>query len=210
MLFPSAELWSFGGVLLALLLIYILIETHYIFAFKLMSKTEVYEGKKEKVQKIQKYFFKFLHWLYPLSFIIISILIFLYLKAGNSLELLIINSWQSIPEGFWLHALLVLVRIVLLIIVMRYILKRIYRFLDKEKVKTLAKNRYTIENVKLFYLRLHNSIKFSIVLGVMYRIVHFFPFLEEVSYVFLFALIAFISIASVITLKEFLKMKIGE
>ncbi len=111
-----------------------------------------------------------------------------------------------IPEGFWVSLLWTLIRIAILIIVMRYLLKYIYQWLDGQQEKTLAKKRYTINNVEMVYLRLHNTIKFTVVLGVIYRIVHFFPFLEEVSYVFLFALILFFISASFITIRELVTM----
>jgi len=89
---------------------------------------------------------------------------------------------------------------------MRYLLKYIYKWLDRQQEKTLAKKRYNVYNVEMVYLRLHNTIKFTVVLGVIYRIIHFFPFLEEVSYVFLFALILFFISASFITIRELLTM----
>lgn len=207
---PLEEYLIFTGLLLAVWGIYILLKLHYVFAFALVKNTSISDDKKQKIEKIKVYVFAFLKVLFFVSLIAMFAFGSMTLMEGESLKAFVIQSWQSIPEGFWLNMLWTLLRIAILIMLMRYILRRIYRLLDKQEAKTLAKNRYTIHHVKLFYLRLHNSIKFSIVLGVMYRIVHFFPFLEEVSLVFLVALIAFVSIASVITFKEFLKMRIGK
>ena len=128
------------------------------------------------------------------------------LYEGDSLKAFVLTSWSMIPEGFWISLLWTLIRIAVLITIMRYLLKYIYKWLDRQQEKTLAKKRYTMHNVKMVYLRLHNTIKFTVVLGVIYRIVHFFPFLEEVSYVFLIALILFFVSASFITLRELLTM----
>ncbi len=129
------------------------------------------------------------------------------LMDGMSLKALVIDLWQKIPEGFWSSLLWTLIRIAVLIVVVRYILKKIYVFLDKQQEKTIAKKRYNTENVELVYLRIHNTIKYTFVLGVIYRIVHFFPFLVEVSYVFLVALILFFISALGITLKEVTLMR---
>jgi len=89
-----------------------------------------------------------------------------------------------------------------LIVLMRYVLKMIYHFLDKQETKSIQKKRYNTKHINRVYLRIHNSIKYTVVLAVVYRIIHFFPFLAEVSHVFLIALILFVCIALTITLKE--------
>ncbi|MEY3091044.1 MAG: hypothetical protein RL113_1360, partial [Pseudomonadota bacterium] len=46
--------------------------------------------------------------------------------------------------------------------------------------------------VEEMYQDLHNGIKYTVVLGVVYRIVHFFPFLAQVSHIFLIALVGYV------------------
>jgi hypothetical protein len=186
--------------------LYILLKLHYIFAFGLVKNTSISDDKKQKIEKIKIYIFAFLKILLVFGLLFMFTFSSITLMNGESLKALVIDLWQSIPEGFWLSMLWTLFRIAVLIIMMRFVLKTIYKFLDKQEEKTIAKNRYNSMNVKLLYQRLDNSIKFSIVLGVMYRIVHFFPFLEEVSYVFLFALVFFVIVSFVIVLKELVMM----
>ena len=129
------------------------------------------------------------------------------LMDGMSLKTLVVDLWQKIPEGFWSSLLWTLIRIAVLIVVVRFILKKIYAFLAIQEEKAITKKRYNTENVELVYLRIHNTIKYTFVLGVIYRIVHFFPFLVEVSVVFLVALILFFIVALGITLKEVFLMR---
>ncbi|MDQ7083605.1 MAG: hypothetical protein Q9M36_01150 [Sulfurovum sp.] len=185
---------------------YILLKLHYIFAFGLVQKTSLSQEKKQKIEKIKYYVFIFLKLLFLLGFLAMLGFGTSVLLDGESLKGLVITLWHTIPEGFWLLALWTIIRIALLIIVMRYILGILYKQLDKREAKVIRKNRYNSASVHLVYLRLHNSIKFTIVLGVMYRIVHFFPFLEEVSYVFLLALLLFIVVALFVILRETLRM----
>ena len=198
-------------IVLALLLLgvvgsYILLKLHYIFAFGLVKNTSISEEKKEKIEKIKKYVFTLLKVMLFIGFAAMLYFGVMTLYEGHSLKALVIGYWEMIPEGFWVSLLWVLFRIALLIILMRIVLKYIYKFLDKHQEKVLAKKRYNSKNVELVYLRLHNTIKFTFVLGVVYRIVHFFPFLEEVSYLFLFALILFFITASLITIREWIIM----
>jgi hypothetical protein len=203
---PLEEYLVFASLLLAVWGLYILLKLHYIFAFGLVKNTSISEEKKQKIEKIKIYLFAFLKVLFLLGLIAMFVFSSITLINGESLKSLVIDLWQSIPEGFWLSMLWTLFRIAVLIIIMRFVLKTIYKFLDKQEANTIKKDIYKKENINLFYLRLHNSIKFSIVLGVMYRIVHFFPFLEEVSYVFLFALVFFVMLSFVIVLKELVMM----
>lgn len=126
---------------------------------------------------------------------------------GGSLKTFVIDVWQMIPEGFWESLFWTLLRIAILIVVVRFLLKMMYRFLDKEEKKVIAKKRYNIQNIQRFYLRVHDTVKYTVVLGVIYRIMHFFPFLEEVSYLFLMLLILFFIVSLGITFKEFYRMK---
>ena len=204
---PFEELIVFTLLLLGVVGIYYALKLHYVFAFGLVKNTAISEKKKQKIEKIKTYVFIFLKVLLVLGFV--SMLLFgtVVLLDGMSLKTLVTDLWQKIPEGFWLSLLWTLVRIAVLIVVVRYILKIIYTFLDKQQEKTIAKKRYNTQNVESVYLRIHNTIKYTFVLGVVYRIVHFFPFLEEVSYVFLVALILFFISALGITLKEVFLMR---
>ena len=203
---PLSEVFVFALLLLGVWGAYVLLKIHYIFAFGLVQKTDISLEKKQKIEKIKKYIFAFLKVLLLVGLVAVSIFGFETLSTGGSLQEVVIETWGKIPEGFWFSLLWTLLRIALLIVLMKYLLKIIYRFLDKEQEKILLKKRYNSDNVKMVYLRVHNAIKFTVVLGVVYRIIHFFPFLEEVSDVFLFALLSFVSIASLITLRETILM----
>jgi hypothetical protein len=206
MLPPLEELFVLSLLLLGVVGIYILLKLHYIFAFGLVKNTSISPEKKQKIEMIKKYIFVFLKVLLIVG--LVSMLLFgtMTLYEGDSLKAFVLKSWGMIPEGFLVSLLWTLIRIAILITVMRYLLKYIYKWLDRQQEKTLAKKRYTVYNVEMVYLRLHNTIKFTVVLGVIYRIVHIFPFLEEVSYVFLFALILFFISASFITIRELILM----
>lgn len=204
---PFEELIVFTLLLLGVVGIYYALKLHYVFAFGLVKNTAISEKKKQKIEKIKTYVFIFLKVLLVLGFVGMLLFGTMVLMDGMSLKTLVIDLWQMIPEGFWLSLLWTLVRIAVLIIVVRYILKIIYDFLDKQQEKTIAKKRYNTQNVERVYLRIHNTIKYTFVLGVIYRIVHFFPFLVEVSYVFLGALILFFISALGITLREVFLMR---
>ena len=206
MLPPIEELVVFALLLLGVVGIYTLLKLHYIFAFGLVKNTSISLEKKQKIEKIKKYIFVFLKVLLVVGLVGMVTFGSMTLYEGDSLKAFVLESWELIPEGFWVSLLWTLIRIAVLITVMRYLLKYIYKWLDGQQEKTLAKKRYNVYNVEMVYLRLHNTIKFTVVLGVIYRIIHFFPFLEEVSYVFLFALILFFISASFITIRELLTM----
>jgi hypothetical protein len=203
---PFEEYIVFALLLLGVLGIYYALKLHYVFAFGLVKNTSISETNKQKIEKIKTYVFVFLKVLLILGLLAVSVFATVVLMDGMSLKLLVMELWQKIPKGFWLHMLWVLVRIAILIVLMRYILKAVFRFLDKQQEKVIAKKRYNAENVKLVYLRIHNTIKYTFVLGIVYRIIHFFPFLAEVSYVFLVALILFFIVACTITIKELIMM----
>ena len=200
------ELFILALLLLGVVGIYVLLKLHYVFAFGLVKNTSISQEKKQKIEKIKKYIFVFLKVLLVVGLVGMFTFGSMILYEGDSLKAFVLESWEMIPEGFWVSLLWTLIRIAVLITVMRYLLKYIYKWLDGQQEKTLAKKRYNVYNVEMVYLRLHNTIKFTVVLGVIYRIVHFFPFLEEVSYVFLFALILFLISASFITIRELLTM----
>ena len=196
------ELVVFTLLLLGVISIYYALRLHYIFAFRLVQKTSISEEKKQKIEKIKTYVFIFLNILLVSG--LVSMLVFgvTTLTDGLSLKVLVLDQWEKIPEGFWISLLWTLVRIAILIVIVRYLLKVIYHFLERQQEKSIMKKRYNSENIERVYLRIHNTIKYTFVLGVIYRIVHFFPFLVEVSYVFLVALIVFFISGLSITFKE--------
>ena len=199
---PLEEFIVFALLLLVVVGGYYALKLHYVFAFGLVKKTSISEEKKQKIEKIKIYVFTFLKVLLWSGLLGMSIFGFNTLNEGISLKATVLQWWSLIPEGFWLYALWTIVRIALLIIVMKYILKKIYLFLDRQQQKTINKKVYNEVNIKKVYLRLHNTIKYTVVLGIMYRITHFFPFLEEVSAVMLVFVIMFFVTAVLITLRE--------
>lgn len=207
MTIPFEELLVFTLLLLGVVGIYYALKLHYVFAFGLVQNTSISEEKKQKIEKIKTYVFTFLKVLLAVGLISMFVFGTGVLMEGMSLKAIVIDLWQKIPEGFWTSLLWTLLRIAVLIVVVRFVLKKIYIFLDKQQEKTIAEKRYNTENVALVYLRIHNTIKYTFVLGVIYRIIHFFPFLLEVSYVFLVALILFFIVALGITLKEVMLMR---
>ncbi|MDQ7047971.1 MAG: hypothetical protein Q9M39_10365 [Sulfurovum sp.] len=207
---PLEELLVLALLLLGVVGVYYALKLHYVFAFGLVQKTAISEEKKQKIEKIKSYVFTFLKVLLAVGLVSMFVFGAKVLMDGLSLKTIVIDLWQMIPEGFWLSLFWTLIRIALLILVVRYILKKIYIFLEREQEKTISKKRYNTQNVRLVYLRIHNTIKYTFVLGVIYRIVHFFPFLLEVSYVFLLALILFFIVALGITLKEVILMKASQ
>ena len=206
MTIPLEEYLVLALLLFGVVGIYILLKLHYVFAFGLVKNTSISQEKKQKIEKIKKYVFVFLKVLLLVGLMGMFTFGSMTLYEGDSLKAFVLTSWEMIPDGFWVSVLWTLIRIAVLITVMRYVLKYSYRWLGRQQEKTLAKKRYTTYNVEMVYLRLHNTIKFTVVLGVVYRIVHFFPFLEEVSYVFFIALILFFISASFITLRELITM----
>ena len=189
------EFLIFALLLLGVVGVYILLKLHYIFAFGLVEKTSISDIKKEKIQKIQKYVFIVLKVLLVLALLAMFLFGSALLIEGMSLKQFVLNSWAKIPEGFWTFLLFTLFRIAVLIVVSRYILKIIYTFLDKQQHKLIEKKVYKKRHIETVYERLHNTIKYTVVLGIVYRITHFFPFLEIVSDVLLLVLILFFTIS---------------
>ncbi len=196
------EIIVFILLLLAVVGIYILLKLHYVFAFGLMKNTSSYEKNKAKIEKAKIYLFGFLKILLVLGFGAMFFFGTLYLMEGMSLKALVFELWGRIADGFWTSLFWTLIRIAVLIIISRYILRKIYAFLERQQQKTIDKKVYNKINVEKVYLRLHNTIKFTVVLGIVYRITHFFPFLEEVSAVMLVFVILFFVAATTITLRE--------
>ena len=199
---PYEELIVFSLLLLGVVGVYILLKLHYVFAFGLMKNTASYEKNKPKIDKAKKYLFLVLKILLGLGLLSMFLFGTQYLMDGMSLKALVFELWGKIADGFWTSLLFTLIRIAVLIIVSRYILRKIYVFLERQQQKTIDKKVYNKTNVEKVYLRLHNTIKFTVVLGIVYRITHFFPFLEEVSAVMLVFVILFFIAATTITLRE--------
>ena len=199
---PYEELIVFSLLLLGVMGVYILLKLHYVFAFGLMKNTASYEKNKPKIDKAKKYLFLVLKILLGLGLLSMFLFGTQYLMDGMSLKALVFELWGKIADGFWTSLLFTLIRIAVLIIVSRYILRKIYVFLERQQQKTIDKKVYNKTNVEKVYLRLHNTIKFTVVLGIVYRITHFFPFLEEVSAVMLVFVILFFVAATSITLRE--------
>lgn len=202
MAIPFEELIVFALLLLGVVGVYILLKLHYVFAFGLMKNTSSYEKNREKIEKIKKYLFFFLKIFLVLGFSAMFIFGTMYLMEGMSLKTLVFELWGKIADGFWTSLFWTLIRIAVLIIVSRYILRKIYAFLERQQQKTIDKKVYNKTNIEKVYLRLHNTIKFTVVLGIVYRITHFFPFLEELSAVMLVFVIFFFVAATTITLRE--------
>jgi hypothetical protein len=177
------EVIVFGLLLLAVVGIYIMLKLHYHFAFGLMKNTASYEKHKSKIDKAREYVFftlKVLLWIVLIGTTIFS---FYYLSEGMSLKVLVFEWWSKIPDGFWIKALLVIIRIALIIVLSRYILKFIYGLLDTYEQKALENRCRGCSEVTIikFYKHIHNMLKYTVLLGILYRITLFFPFLEMIS-----------------------------
>ena len=192
---PFEELLVFALLLLGVVGVYYALKLHYVFAFNLVKNTSISEEKKEKIEKIKTYVFTFLKVLLVFGLLGMFTFCSAILLDGMSLKAFVLDTWGKIPEGFWTFLLWTLLRIAVLIVVSRYILKRIYAFLNKHEEKTIEKKVYKNVNIKTVYERLHNTIKYTVVLGIVYRITHFFPFLKIISDVLLIALILFFMIS---------------
>ena len=201
------ELLVFALLLLAVIGVYYALKLHYIFAFNLVKNTSISEEKKQKIEKIKIYLFTFLKLLLWLGLLAMFVFGLKYLSEGQSLKTLVLELWGQIAEGFWTSLLYTLVRIALLIVLSRYLLSKSYIFLDKQEQKTINKKVYNESNVKKVYLRIHNSIKFTVVLAIVYRITHFFAFLEDLSAVMLVFVLAFVVVAMSITIREIYLMR---
>jgi len=100
-----------------------------------------------------------------------------------SLKALLFELWAKIPEGFWQEALFVIIRIAVIITLSRYVLKFVYAFLDKYQQKAIENRCESCNEVTIvrLYMRLHNMVKYTVLLGILYRITLFFPFLDTIS-----------------------------
>jgi hypothetical protein len=191
------EVIVFGLLLFSVFGVYIMLKLHYHFAFGLMENTSSYEKNKSKIDKAKQYLFFVLKVLLWIGLITVSIFSIQYLLEGMSLKVLVFELWAKIPEGFWLEAFFVIIRIAVIITLSRYILKFVYVFLDKYQQKAIenrCENCSEVTIVKL-YTRLHNMVKYTVLLGILYRITLFFPFLEVVSRVLWILLILYFMVS---------------
>ena len=177
------EIIALGVLLFAVVAVYFMLKLHYQFAFGLMKNTASYEKNKPKIDKAKHYLFFVLKVL--LWFGLIGMLTFgiYYLSEGMSLKVLLFEMWAKIPEGFWLEAFFVIIRIAVIIALSRYVLKFVYAFLDKNQqiaIENRCDNCREI-TIEKHYTHLHNMVKYTVLLGILYRITLFFPFLDVIS-----------------------------
>jgi hypothetical protein len=117
-----------------------------------------------------------------------------------SLKALLFEWWAKIPDGFWLEALFVIVRIAVIIVLSRYILKFVYAYLDKYEQKALANRceNCTDAAIMKFYKHIHHMVKYTVVIGIVYRITLFFPFLAMISQGIWILLILYMTVSFVV------------
>ena len=177
------EVIVFGLLLLAVVGVYIMLKLHYEFAFGLMKNTASYEKNRGKIAKAKKYLFFVLKVLLWVGLIVTTVFSIHHLSEGMSLKALVFEWWAKIPDGFWIDALLIIVRIAVIIVLSRYILKFVYALLDKYQHKAVENRCINCsENTIIkFYAHIHNMVKYTVVIGIVYRITLFFPFLEMIS-----------------------------
>lgn len=198
------EIIVFLLLLLAVFGIYILLKLHYHFAFGLMKNTASYEKNKTLIDNAKRYVFFTLKVLLWIGLIGITLFSFYYLSEGMSLKALTFEWWYKIPDGFWLKALLVIIRIAVIIVLSRYILKYIYGLLDTYQQKALETRcpGCSEETIIKFYKHIHNMLKYTVLLGILYRITLFFPFLEMISRVLWILLILYVAGSFVLFVKN--------
>lgn len=203
---PLEEYLVFALLLLGVVGVYFLLKLHYVFAFGLVKNTSLSQEKKQKIEKIKKYVFAFLKVLLIVGLVSMFLFGIITLYEGDSLKALVLRAWGMIPEGFWLFMLFTVVKIAVLVVISRYVLKIIFAFLDKRQLMTIEKKVYKKINVEHVYMRIHNMIKYMVVLGIVYRITYFFPFLEVISMTILIGLILFTVVSLLLLTSEVRKM----
>ncbi len=177
------EIIAFGVLLFAVVAVYFMLKLHYQFAFGLMKNTSSYEKHKPKIDKAKEYLFfvlKVLLWIGLIGMFVFGIY---YLSEGLSLKVLLFELWAKIPEGFWLEAFFVIIKIAVIITLSRYLLKFVYAFLDKNQQKAIENRCESCREITIvkLYRRLHNMVKYTVLLGILYRITLFFHFLDVIS-----------------------------
>jgi len=177
------EMIFFALLLFAVFGAYLLLKLHYQFAFGLMRNTASYEKNRVKIEKAKTYLFMFLKILLWVGLISMFVFCSYYLHEGMSLKALVFELWAKIPEGFWLNALFVILRIAVIITLSRYLLKLVYAFLDRQKQKAIENRceQCSEETIIKFYAHIHNMVKYTVLLGILYRITLFFSFLKVIS-----------------------------
>ena len=116
------EVIVFILLLFAVVGVYIMLKLHYEFAFGLMRNTASYEKNKSKIAKAKRYLFFLLKVLLWLGLIGTTVFSIYTLLEGMSLKALVFEWWAKIPDGFWVEALWVIIRIAVIIVLSRYIL----------------------------------------------------------------------------------------
>ena len=199
-------------VLVALLLgvfsVYIMLKLHYQFAFGLMKRTASYAKHESKIEKAKKYLFfvlKVLLWIGLIGMFVFGVH---YLYEGMSLKELLLKLWAKIPQGFWLEALFVIIRVAVIITLSRILLKFVYAYLDKYQQKAIQNRCATCSEITIIklYSRLHNMVKYTVLLGILYRITLFFPFLEVISRGLWILLILYMGVSFVLLVQNGMKM----
>lgn len=177
------DLFIFMVLLMMVFGVYALLALHYGVAFRLMKNTASYEKHKSKIEKAKTYVFLVLKFALWAGWLSVSLFYGYSLYEGWSLATLFFEYWAKIPEGFWLEALFVIVRIAVVITLSRYFLKWVYGLLDRRQQSALENRCVTCteQTISTFYRRLHTTVKYTVVLGILYRICSFFPFLEMLS-----------------------------
>jgi len=198
------EVIVFVSLLLGVVGIYVMLKLHYHFAFGLMKNTASYEKHKTLIDNAKRYVFFTLKVLLWIGFIGTTIFSFYYLSGGSSLKALVLEWWSKIPDGFWTEALFIIIRIAVIIALSRYILKIIYGLLDTYEQKALEKRcaGCSEETIIKFYKHIHNMLKYTVLLGILYRITLFFPFLEMISRALWILLILYVAVSFVLFVKK--------
>ena len=177
------DVFVFVLLLLMVFGVYVLLALHYYVAFGLMKNTASYDRHKLKIEKAKRYVFVVLKLGLWTGWASVCLLYGYYLYKGWNLATLFFEFWAKIPEGFWLEAFFVIVRIAVVITLSRYFLKFVYAFLDKQQHRAIENRCATCseQTISMFYTRLHTTVKYTVVLGILYRISLFFSFLEMLS-----------------------------
>lgn len=198
------EVIVFGLLLLVVVTVYVMLKLHYQFAFGLMKNTSSYEKNKPIIDKAKRYLFFVLKLLLWLGLIATTVFSIYYLSEGMSLKVLVFEWWDKIPDGFWVELLLIIFRIVVIIVLSRIVLKFIYALLDKYELKALENRCVSCSEATIieFYKHIHTMVKYTVVIGIVYRITLFFPFLEVISRVIWILLILYVVVSFVLFVRN--------
>lgn len=191
------EVFVFALLLFSVFGVYILLKLHYHFAFALMKNIDSYEKNRLKIEKAKTYVFTALNILLWFGLTGVFIFCVYYLYEGMSLKILFFELWHKIPEGFWIEALLVIIRIAVIITLSRYLLKFVYAFLDKYQQQDIENRceNCSEKTIVRFYTHLHNMVKYTVLLGILYRITLFFSFPETINAVLQILLVLYVLVS---------------